>query len=141
MGDEMSSAFQTGPHWLEMVFWTSQICLTLIAAATALFAYHQLFALKRNSDQELRIAHSNLILSLDHRFANDLFEARSAFKKAQDEIKAKILMQYPRAGPADKNKKTSELWATTLAQMREKEPEDYLKLMSLCGFLRLSARW
>jgi hypothetical protein len=113
----MSSGFQTGPHWLEMAFWTSQICLTLIAAATAGFAYRQLLALKRNSDQELRIAHSNLILSLDHRFANDLFEARNTFKKAQDEIKGKVLMLYPRAGPSDKNMRTSELWATKLATL------------------------
>jgi len=49
----MSSNFQTGPHWLELAFWTSQICLALIAALTAWFAYHQLAALKRNSDQEL----------------------------------------------------------------------------------------
>jgi hypothetical protein len=85
----MSSEFQTGPYWLEMAFWTSQICRTLIAAATALFAYRQLLSLKRNSDQELRIAHSNLVLSLDHRFANDLFEARMALKKAQAKLRPK----------------------------------------------------
>jgi hypothetical protein len=122
------------PHWLEMAFWTSQICLTLVAALTAWFAYHQLVALKRNSDQELRISHSNLILSFDHRFANDLFEARSAFKKAQDEIKNLILTQCPRAGDLEKDTKTREQWGKKLAEMRDKNQEDYLKLMSVCFF-------
>ena len=55
-------------------------------------------------------------------------------KKAQDEIRKLVSTECPRAGELEKDKKTREQWTKTLAEMRDKNQQDYLTLMSLCFF-------
>jgi len=134
MNAELEIAQSSGPYWLEIIYWISQIFLTLIAGVTAWFAYDQLVALKHNRDQELRISHANLILSLDHRWDNELAAARSAFKKAQEEIKKSILDKDPRVGGTEKAKRTREKWTEMLRRIRDTDPDQYRQFMSICGF-------
>ena len=129
-------------HWLEIVFWISQIVIMIIAAGAAYFAYHHVKETREHvkeaneaRKQALKISHANLILSLGARWDSAaMTRARSLSAKLREEINTRISTNRPLSKEPDKIALIKAEWKEVLAKMRVSDTPNYIRLLSICGF-------
>jgi hypothetical protein len=121
--------------WFEFIFQISQIVLTVIAAIASVFAYFQVREARKSRDAQLKLMNATLLMELDHRWdAEEMREGRKLIYKTMENIKRQIIKNNQNISHQDQKIMEKEYWIAKLQSFRNRNIDDYTKIMRICGF-------
>jgi hypothetical protein len=126
---------EMGHEGLEIAAWLSQLFIVVIALIAAYVARGQLKEMGVYRQQRVRIANAQLLLELDNRWdSKDMHGSRLIFARTHNAITQKVGGDHPIVKDGERKKFIQEAWAEELQKKRGESPQEYAKLMDICGF-------
>lgn len=126
---------QMGHEYLEIASWLAQLFIVLIALIAAYVARGQLKEMGDYRRQRVRIANAQLLMELDNRWDSiEMLRARSIFNAMKEAISAQVGTNNPRVGDDARKDLVQLAWQAALQAKRTNVPNEYRRLMSICGF-------
>lgn len=120
---------------LEVCSWIAQLLIVAIAIVAAFVAKGQLKEMGDYRLQRVRIANAQLLMELDKRWdSREMHESRLIFKRTFDAISKKVATDHGTVKDGEREKLMQGEWVNELHKKRKENPEEYTKLMDMCGF-------
>lgn len=115
------------PHILEVMYWLSQMGMAGVILVTAIFAYFQVEAIRRQS-------HASLLTELDKRWENDLAVARTVTRHHRAQAESIIKEKYAQSPAEEKRRLYLTISSQILDDLQTSDLDRYGEFLKVWGF-------
>lgn len=123
------------PHWLQAIYWLSQIGLLFVAISALFFAYHEVSEARTNNRENSLQAKASFLMTLDGRWdSQEMIEARHLFYHRKELVENLVAENHRRLDNEARKSRIQTEFNNQLQEMRENQTEQYTKLLRFCAF-------